>query len=197
MKRRIDSEISLGSELKRRSSSLFSISTVLEGDDVVTKSLMIDGRVPSVSTIAEGQTSLQRSSISISSGSKGGGDFFIEDDDEDEDETSLMIPFKSAMVPSSLPNKAVAAANEDQVTLVSVENDDLTLDQTGDFRTGLVVEASEQHFDRYNRFHKERPLRVTAIHDALSKSDDQLAERCIAAGRRRRQHAIFRDGFFE
>lgn len=54
----------------------------------------------------------------------------------------------------------------------------------GSHQTGLVFESGSKHFDRHNRFHKERPLRVTSIHDYLLKSklnDDNgatLVERC-------------------
>jgi histone deacetylase 6 len=38
-------------------------------------------------------------------------------------------------------------------------------------RTGIVFEPGSLHFDRANRLHKERPVRVTSIMDALEKSD--------------------------
>mmetsp|Transcript_5661 Transcript_5661/g.7082 ORF Transcript_5661/g.7082 Transcript_5661/m.7082 type:complete len:585 (-) Transcript_5661:293-2047(-) len=31
------------------------------------------------------------------------------------------------------------------------------------FRTGVIFESGEQHYDRYNRCHKERPLRITTV----------------------------------
>ena len=37
----------------------------------------------------------------------------------------------------------------------------------GDNRTGLIFEAGSKHFDRHNRMHKERAIRVTAVHDYL------------------------------
>ena len=40
-----------------------------------------------------------------------------------------------------------------------------------DNRTGLVFESASNHFDRHNRFHKERPLRITSIHDYLSTAE--------------------------
>ena len=39
-----------------------------------------------------------------------------------------------------------------------------------DHKTGLVFEAGSKHYDRHNRFHKERPLRITAVQDYLSKA---------------------------
>ena len=36
--------------------------------------------------------------------------------------------------------------------------------------TGLVFESGSKHFDRHNRFHKERPIRVNSVYDYLSKA---------------------------
>lgn len=54
-----------------------------------------------------------------------------------------------------------------------------------DNHTGLVFESGSMHFDRHNRFHKERPLRITSVHDHLSKlkpggddSNKSILERC-------------------
>jgi len=41
---------------------------------------------------------------------------------------------------------------------------------SNDHLTGLVFESGSKHFDRHNRFHKERPLRVTSVHDYLAKA---------------------------
>ena len=48
-----------------------------------------------------------------------------------------------------------------------------------DQRTGLVFEAGSQHFDRHNRFHKERPIRVTSVHDYLANAKPAYQERTI------------------
>mmetsp|Transcript_5366 Transcript_5366/g.12190 ORF Transcript_5366/g.12190 Transcript_5366/m.12190 type:complete len:596 (-) Transcript_5366:175-1962(-) len=55
--------------------------------------------------------------------------------------------------------------------------------QSYDNRTGLIFESGTKHFDRHNRFHKERPLRITAVHDYLANAkpaDDEktIFERC-------------------
>jgi hypothetical protein len=52
----------------------------------------------------------------------------------------------------------------------------------GDFRTGLVFETGVGHYDRKNRFHKERPQRITAIRDALKAADDGAYNRCQIMG---------------
>ncbi|KAL7542290.1 hypothetical protein ACHAXR_013391 [Thalassiosira sp. AJA248-18] len=54
---------------------------------------------------------------------------------------------------------------------------------SSDNRTGLVFEAGSKHFDRHNRFHKERPLRITSVQDYLSKAkpadnEQTIFERC-------------------
>lgn len=43
-------------------------------------------------------------------------------------------------------------------------------------RVGIVVEAAGRHFDRSNRLHRERPMRVTSIVEALQVSG--VLERC-------------------
>lgn len=50
---------------------------------------------------------------------------------------------------------------------------------SGDNRTGLVFESGSKHFDRHNRFHKERPLRITSVHDYLTKSKPSDNEQTI------------------
>jgi hypothetical protein len=49
----------------------------------------------------------------------------------------------------------------------------------GDLRTGIVAEIGSKHS---SRFHKERPLRVTSIIEALEKSEGDLYERCCILG---------------
>jgi len=57
--------------------------------------------------------------------------------------------------------------------------------QTNDNRTGILFESGSEHFDRYNRLHKERPIRITAVHDYLTKAksindvDKTIYERCV------------------
>mmetsp|Transcript_37779 Transcript_37779/g.55729 ORF Transcript_37779/g.55729 Transcript_37779/m.55729 type:complete len:485 (+) Transcript_37779:92-1546(+) len=54
----------------------------------------------------------------------------------------------------------------------------------GDSRTAVVFEAAEKHFDRHNKFHKERPARILSVRDYLSKSTTSssvgktILERC-------------------
>jgi len=48
-----------------------------------------------------------------------------------------------------------------------------------DNRTGLIFESSPQHFDRHNRYHKERPIRVDSTRDYLLQSVHNFAQRCV------------------
>lgn len=52
----------------------------------------------------------------------------------------------------------------------------------GDYRTGIVFEAGSDHYDRHSRLHKERPLRVTSVMDALKKADNDIYDRCCVLG---------------
>ena len=53
-----------------------------------------------------------------------------------------------------------------------------------DNKTGVVFESGSKHFDRHNRFHKERPIRITAIQDYLTNAkstvdnEKTILERC-------------------
>ena len=55
-----------------------------------------------------------------------------------------------------------------------------------DCRTAIVFEIGEKHFDRHNRFHKERAARVSSVRDYLSKSttstEKTILERCNDIG---------------
>jgi hypothetical protein len=46
----------------------------------------------------------------------------------------------------------------------------------GDHRTGVMFEHGSRHFDRHNRLHKERPIRVQSIQEALEKN--HIISRC-------------------
>jgi hypothetical protein len=61
--------------------------------------------------------------------------------------------------------------------LLSLNNASSKLvDFSKDSRIGIVVEAGTKHFDHKNRLHQERPIRVTAIAEALQSNG--LLERC-------------------
>ena len=53
-----------------------------------------------------------------------------------------------------------------------------------DNATGVIFELSDGHFDKNNRLHKERPLRITSIKEYLARPDSlhNIAQRCKIFG---------------
>ena len=53
-----------------------------------------------------------------------------------------------------------------------------------DNATGVIFESSDGHFDKNNRLHKERPLRITSIKEFLTRPDSlhNIAQRCKIFG---------------
>ena len=53
-----------------------------------------------------------------------------------------------------------------------------------DNATGVIFESSDGHFDKKNRLHKERPLRITSIKEYLTRPDSlhNIAQRCKIFG---------------
>jgi hypothetical protein len=95
------------------------------------------------------------------------------------DEDSIPGETSSTARKSYLPS--LPATNSHASTKIGLE--ELTLEESeGDLRTGIVVESGSKHFDRQNRLHKERPLRVTSIIEALEKSEGDLYQRCCILG---------------
>ena len=245
MKRRICSDHSFdGADLKRRSSSLFSIATV--HDESVPTGQVPLGELPLPTTItnsnnsttttigecnADGKPSNEpAASVASTLPSMAETDsdgFYIEDDDDNNNNNnqsqyvsgveidlvrgsggqSVASVSSSVTKPAALslnPFNSIASFKVNPVqkngttsplssfvsskvvptttttTTSSIVSDS---DQT-DLRTGVIFEAGQDHFDRRNKFHKERPLRVTSVRDALIQSDLGFAKRC----------AIFKDG---
>jgi hypothetical protein len=160
MKRRITSDHPF--PLKRRGSSLFSIETINESRPSSELNLTLQD----TSSIRFQDTAHTRI-VSFSSpyatetevSSTNG--FFIDEDSDDDENIKL--------VPTFLPSTLVQKTEE----CVTTEVETKPLEEPGDLRTGIVFEAGAKHFDRHNRMHKERPLRVTSVMDALRNSDIQ------------------------
>ena len=57
--------------------------------------------------------------------------------------------------------------------------EEIQVTKSNDHLTGLVFESGSKHFDRHNRFHKERPLRITSVHDYLAKAKPADEEKTI------------------
>ena len=95
------------------------------------------------------------------------------------DDESIPGEASSTAKKSSLPN--LPATNSHVTTKLGLE--EITLEEsTGDLRTGIIAESGSKHNDRQNRFHKERPQRVTSIIEALEKSEGDLYQRCCILG---------------
>jgi hypothetical protein len=96
------------------------------------------------------------------------------------DEDSIPGDASSTAKKSFLPN--LPATDSHVTTNLGLE--EITLEESkGDLRTGIVAESGEKHNnDRQNRFHKERPQRVTSIIEALEKSEGDLYQRCSILG---------------
>lgn len=86
--------------------------------------------------------------------------FFIEDSEDDV--TVDLSPIHESSMSS-------------HAELFAPAKPSLSID-VGDYKTGIVFENSLLHVDRRNRFHPERPLRVTTIRDTLVEAG--IHERC-------------------
>lgn len=161
MKRRISSDLSFGSApLKRRSSSLFSIDTVNESSSRPISELNLASRiviekVRSVSYSSPYEQDATETEVSSTEG------FYIgeESDDETGNSHQLIHTFHSDTIQTE--------------SVIETKVETKAIQQSEDLRTGIVFEAGSKHFDRHNRLHKERPVRVTSIMDALEKSSIQ------------------------
>jgi hypothetical protein len=175
--------------LKRRTSSIFSISTVVEDDDDQDdlnnslKSETLSRRVSSPTS--NGQKAPVEPSEAVlhlpvtadsSTCTDAEGLYF--------DEDSIPGDASSTAKKSHLPS--LPATNSHVSTKIQLEEvvlEEVALEESeGDLRTGIVAESGSKHFDRQNRLHKERPLRVTSIIEALEKSEGDLYQRCCILG---------------
>jgi hypothetical protein len=171
MKRVTDSQGSL--PLKRRASSMFSISTVVEEDDDqndLNKCLKSEASSrSSMGKEAPPEVVLQLPVTADSSTCTDADGLYFDEDSIPGDASS---PAKKSFLPN--------LTNTNSRVSRKLALDEITLEESkGDLRTGIVVESGAQHNnDRQNRFHKERPQRVTSIIEALEKSEGDLYQRC-------------------
>lgn len=106
--------------------------------------------------------------------------------DDDEDAISLSISGTRQLSSSLGSSEPVVDAPpsrmaKDALTANLTIRDSLK-NACGDLKTGLVFEEGSKHFDRHNRYHKERPIRVTSIMEALKKSEGDEWARCHVLG---------------
>jgi hypothetical protein len=168
--------------LLKKKASLFSIATLQEKDNEgesqlgsssnpsVGLDLMRKGGIPSI-IISTAEQVLPPPPLSCTEDSSCG-----EEDDESHDTTSLSLsgtkPILYRQIDARMQEVALPIA---EVNESSKTNDD-------DLRTGIVFEEGAKHFDRHNRFHKERPIRITSIMQALKTSEDGEWDRCHILG---------------
>jgi hypothetical protein len=156
--------------LKRRSSFMFSIRTVVEDDDAKDDLNNHRDAEPLSQRGLPPTSNIQESLVAPS-----------------EPETALHVPVtedNSACTDDdgfnfdedSIPEVVCSTAKKCCLVKVKLEESD------GDLRTGIVAESGSKHVDRQNRFHEERPLRVTSVMEALDKSEDDLHGRCCILG---------------
>jgi hypothetical protein len=166
MKRGLESEPS--SPLKRRSSSLFSTSAAQDEDGQQEK------QEPNLKTaalsndIASSNSSLKQvRNALISPTATPPPGITAADDDSSSSEAGFFIEETSSK-PLHLQSSETALP-----TLTEVQTQNAP---PGDHRTGVIFEDGALHFDRHNRLHKERPIRVQSIQEALEKN--QIISRC-------------------
>lgn len=165
--------------IKRSNSSLFSIATlvdVVDNDNTTDisrlmdgggakspKGLLLDDDNNNDDNSNEEEEEVDNDSIQHSSS------FLPIDCSNNDDDATVTMPddaISSSCSSSDVeqqPNARKMAAGIQQHT----SNKSLPDIIKGDNRTGLIFEAGSKHFDRHNRMHKERAIRVTAVHDYL------------------------------
>lgn len=121
-------------------------------EDIGTASTALDSTLPTSAA----------SDISSTDAEEEHGLFF----DEDESD-SAAEPGKSYLPGLKVQGETVVAAEQKHVEEATV-----------DLRTGIIFECGSRHFDRKSPLHKERPLRITSIMEALENSEEDLYDRC-------------------
>ena len=165
MKRGLESETSL--PLKRQSSSLISISAVQNEDGQQGKQEPNFKPSALSNDISSYNSSLKQVRNALISPTATPPPFInAADDDSSSVEEGLFIEETSSK-PLHLQSSETALPP----TEVQTQNA-----PPGDHRTGVIFEDGSRHFDRHNRLHKERPIRVQSIREALEKN--QIISRC-------------------
>lgn len=201
MKRSLQSEPHL--PLKRRSSSLFSISTLLDDEKREDEELLLSPRTfesrQSKST-TNGKTAIgilkhSQSALACHAPSSQSTDPPTSEDEEScHDDGGFFI--EGDLTPTSSPLLSRKEMIIDEISEIPAseiihdindidENDDRGAESVvegikvatrgthlvgGRCRTGIVHEDGARHFDHRNRYHKERPIRVTSIMEALASN---------------------------
>lgn len=184
--------------IKRSNSSLFSIATLVDNVDIGSRLGNDDCGTNSPKGLSldddNGDNNLDGETNGLSTKTS-----FIplqEDNDIDDD-----MP-ESGISSSCSSSEVEEKGSEDNDAIIKYKSDEIqdmqytdisdttrvhreTNIQTNDNRTGILFESGSKHFDRHNRLHKERPIRITAVQDYLTKAkpindvDKTIYERCI------------------
>ena len=186
MKRSVDSSCSL-KPLKRTNSSLFSIATLVDDENNIES--LLNGGLKNEHS-ANGKARTVSSASDLSPLLNGGGD-------GPPEEALSSCSSKSELSPDFV-NEEVGLCQEGYKNVAETTSVADTWDTAeelqGDLRTGLVFESASKHFDRFNKFHKERPMRVTCVYDYLSNlkpeenGGQSILERCQVLGKSEREN---------
>jgi histone deacetylase 6 len=180
--------------LKRRVSSLFSIATIREdelfshADLSVNESTTAKNASQSFLTReakAELPNAVYSPSLSVSEASTDDDGLFFDDDNE-----------LSATTGSDATNSNPQSFSPRQEIGISIRRfsaqAEVVKAETAaghDCKTGIVTEVGLLHFDRRNRYHKERPIRIQCLVEALQTSKDELYQRCCVLNDERSEAA--------
>lgn len=179
MKRSLDSSPNL-KPLKRANSSLFSIATLVDDESNVDG--LLDGGLKieeSASTAINGKVRTVSTASDLSPLLDG-----VLDDEPPEEVASSCSDSESEFGKEELVRCLEINPAADSEVKAAAAVAESTANAAEDHRTGLVFESASNHYDRYNKFHKERPMRVTSVYDYLSnqkpKEDGRqsIFERC-------------------
>jgi hypothetical protein len=178
MKRSIDSSSNL-KPLKRANSSLFSIATLVDDE------CNVDSVLPGGLTIEEKPAAANCKVRAVSSASELPLLDGVLDDEPPEEMASSCSDSESESSPDFAMEKLdqCREINEAAGSAAAASAESAKGLQSEDLRTGLVFESATNHYDRYNKLHKERPTRVTSVYDYLSNQKAQdgrqsIFERC-------------------
>ena len=174
MKRSIDSSSNLN-PLKRANSSLFSIATLVDDEAGVDKN-MADSLLCGGLQIEE--KAMQSKSAKVRKVSSGGELcplLNVADDDGP--------PREDASSSCSEAWELSHDSQETEPTTDAIDSEAAAAAEHKDHRTGLIFESASNHFDRHNKFHKERPQRITSVYNYLSNKSisdgkQSVFERC-------------------
>ncbi|KAL9181552.1 hypothetical protein ACHAXT_010357 [Thalassiosira profunda] len=195
--------------LKRANSSLFSIATLVDdepnGPDALAGLMGAGGPQDNLLLVDDGDVKEEKDTYSslkasglvpldCSDDDGNNGEDAPEDGvstscsssviDGQEDNTDAICKSSGARKVSNVSDiaadKAAASLPSEPPTSHELEcKRELQASKPSDHRTGLIFEAGAKHFDRHNKFHKERSVRVTSVRDYLAKAEPSDGEKTI------------------